>query len=61
MIAVEEAKHSYGHVRHVREPGKKSVRELEEFFVNQHELESERYRVIDIKGPAEAPAASRMA
>src|SRR6201985_499387 len=34
IIAIEEANHSYAHVRHVKELGKKFVQELEEFFVN---------------------------
>ena len=54
VVTIEEANHSYAHVRHVRELGKKFVRELEEFFVNYHELDGEKYRVIDVKGPAAA-------
>jgi inorganic pyrophosphatase len=54
IIAIEEANHSYAHVRHVKELGKKFCKELEEFFVNYHEMEGEKYRIIDMKGPAEA-------
>jgi inorganic pyrophosphatase len=54
IIAIEEANHSYAHVRHVKELGKKFVKELEEFFVNYHDLQGERYRILDVKGPAEA-------
>jgi inorganic pyrophosphatase len=54
VIAIEEANHSYAHVRHVKELGKKFLRELEEFFVNYHELDGEKYRVLDVKGPGEA-------
>ena len=54
IIAVEEANHSYAHVRHVKELGKKFCKELEEFFVNYHELDGEKYRILDMKGPAEA-------
>lgn len=54
IIAVEEANHSYAHVRHVKELGKKFCKELEEFFVNYHDLEGEKYRILDMKGPAEA-------
>jgi len=54
IIAIEEANHSYAHIRHVKELGKKFARELEEFFVNYHELEGEKYRVLDVKGPGEA-------
>jgi inorganic pyrophosphatase len=53
IIAIEEANHSYAHVRHVKDLGKKFVKELEEFFVNYHDLEGEKYRILDVKGPAE--------
>lgn len=54
IIAIEEANHSYAHVHHVKELGKKFVKELEEFFVNYHDLQVEKYRILDVKGPAEA-------
>lgn len=54
LVAIEEASHSYAHVRHVKDLGKVFVRELEEFFVNYHELEGEKYRILDVKGPGEA-------
>ena len=54
IIAIEEANHSYAHVQHVKELGKKFLKELEEFFVNYHELEGEKYRILDAKGPTEA-------
>lgn len=54
IIAIEEANHSYAHVRHVKELGKKFVTELEEFFVNYHDLQGDKYRILDVKGPAEA-------
>jgi inorganic pyrophosphatase len=54
IIAIEEANHSYAHVRHVKELGKKFVKELEEFFVNYHDLQGEKYRILEVKGPGEA-------
>jgi inorganic pyrophosphatase len=54
IVAIEEANHSYAHVHHVKELGKKFVKELEEFFVNYHDLQGEKYRILDVKGPAEA-------
>jgi inorganic pyrophosphatase len=54
IIAIEEANHSYAHVRHVNELGKKFVKELEEFFVNYHELDGVKYKILDVKGPSES-------
>ena len=38
----------------VKDLGKQFVTELEEFFVNYHQLSGKKYRVIDVKGPGEA-------
>jgi inorganic pyrophosphatase len=54
IIAIEEANHSFAHIRQVKELGKKFLKELEEFFVNYHDLEGKKYRILDVKGPAEA-------
>jgi inorganic pyrophosphatase len=54
LVAIEEANHSYAHVGHIKELGKKFVKELEEFFVNYHDLQGEKYRILDVKGPAQA-------
>src|ERR1700692_3514246 len=51
IVAVEKENHSYAHIKHVRDLGKKFVRELEEFFVNYHELMGKKYRILDVKGP----------
>ena len=54
IIGVEEENHSYVHIKHVRDLGKKFVEELEEFFVNYHKRLGKKYRILDVKGPAEA-------
>lgn len=54
IVAIEQENHSYAHVRHVKDLGKEFVRELEEFFVNYHELTGKKYRILDVKGPSEA-------
>jgi len=54
IIAIEEANHSYANVKHVTDLGKEFVKELEEFFVNYHELDGEQYRIRDVRGPREA-------
>jgi hypothetical protein len=30
------------------------VKELEDFFVNYHELSGKQYRILDVRGPGEA-------
>jgi inorganic pyrophosphatase len=54
IVGVEEENHSYAHIKHVRDLGKKFVQELEEFFVNYHRHLGKKYRILDVKGPAEA-------
>lgn len=54
VVAVEEENHSYAHVKHVTDLGKTFVEELEEFFVNYHELSGKEYRILDVHGPREA-------
>jgi inorganic pyrophosphatase len=54
IVAIEQENHSYAHIRHIRDMGKKFVQELEEFFVNYHDMQGKKYRIIGIKGPAEA-------
>jgi inorganic pyrophosphatase len=54
IIAVECANHGYMQIQHVDDLGKPFVRELEEFFVNYHQLAEESYRILDVKGPRAA-------
>jgi inorganic pyrophosphatase len=54
IVATELQNHIYAHVRHVDDLGKKFVKELEDFFVNYHELSGKQYRVLDVRGPGEA-------
>lgn len=54
VVAIEQANHSYAHVKHIDDLGKKFVRELEEFFVNYHKLSGKKYGVLDVRGPGEA-------
>src|SRR6267378_1078408 len=46
IVAIEQENHSYERVTHVGDLGTKFVRELEEFFVNYHELMEEKYRIL---------------
>jgi inorganic pyrophosphatase len=54
IVAIEQDNHSYAHIKHIKDLGKEFVEELEEFFVNYHELSGNKYRILDVKGPAEA-------
>lgn len=46
--------HSWADIKHVDDLGKKFLKELEEFFVNYHELTGKEYRILDVKGPGAA-------
>ena len=54
IVGVEEENHSYAHVKHVAIWARNSCEELEEFFVNYHRHLGKKYRILDVKGPAEA-------
>lgn len=54
IVAVEKNDHSYADIKHIDDLGKRFVRELEDFFVNYHELSAEKYKVIGVKGPGPA-------
>jgi inorganic pyrophosphatase len=51
IVAIELGNHSYAHIKHIQDLGKTFVKELEEFFVNYHDLSGESYRILDVKGP----------
>lgn len=54
VVAVQHDNHSYAHIRHVDDLGKRFERELEEFFVNYHRLSGQHYRILSLKGPGAA-------
>lgn len=53
-MAVEKDAHSWADIKTLDDLGKQFCRELEEFFVNYHRLSDEKYRVLGLKGPAQA-------
>jgi len=53
-VAIECRNHTYAHITHLKELGKEFVHELEQFFVNYHQLTGNVYRVLDVKGPRAA-------
>src|ERR1700682_1992648 len=54
IVAVEKENHSFADIKHIDDLGKQFVCELEEFFINYHELSGKQYRVIDVRGPKQA-------
>jgi inorganic pyrophosphatase len=54
VVAIEKGNHSWAEIKHIDDLGKEFRRELEEFFVNYHRQSGEEYRVIAVKGPAQA-------
>jgi len=54
IIAIELQAHAWSDVNDVDDLGKKFQQELEEFFVNYHRLSGTKYRVLGMKGAAQA-------
>jgi inorganic pyrophosphatase len=59
VVCVEVCNHSFQHVKHVDDLGKKFAKELEQFFVNYHRLSGEKYKILGLKGPSQARKAVR--
>jgi inorganic pyrophosphatase len=54
IVAIEKENHSFADIHHVKDLGETFMEELEDFFVNYHELSGEKYRILGAKGPAAA-------
>jgi inorganic pyrophosphatase len=54
IVAIEAANHTWANIKHIDDLGKQFVEELEEFFVNYHELKGKEFRVLDVRGPGAA-------
>ena len=54
IVAIAEQNYSFADIRHVNDLGKKFVEELEQFFVNYHSLDKDKYRILGTKGPGAA-------
>src|SRR6202050_4292727 len=54
IIAVEKDAHSWADIKTIGDLGKQFLQELEEFFVDYHKLSGEQYRVLSLKGRAQA-------
>jgi inorganic pyrophosphatase len=49
IVAVAEANHMYAHIRRMKDLPKQFLKELQEFFVNYHNLEGKKYRLLGCK------------
>src|SRR3984885_5340517 len=54
VVAIEKENHSFADIKHINDLGETFREELQEFFVNYHELSGAKYKVIDVKGPKQA-------
>jgi inorganic pyrophosphatase len=54
LVAVADANHMYAMIRKLSDLPKQFLRELENFFVNYHELEGKEYKLLGCKGITEA-------
>lgn len=50
LIAVAEANHRYSNIRKLNDLPAKWIKELQDFFVNYHDLEGKKYRLLGCKG-----------
>jgi inorganic pyrophosphatase len=50
LVAVAEANHMYANVRRLKDLPGKWLQELQDFFVNYHNLEGKKYRLLGCKG-----------
>lgn len=54
IVAIEQDNHSYASIKQVDDLGKEFARELEDFFVNYHELIGKKYQILGLRGPGAA-------
>jgi inorganic pyrophosphatase len=54
IIAIEQGAHRWAGIKTIDDLGEHFCRELEEFFVNYHRLDGNKYRVLGLKGPNRA-------
>jgi inorganic pyrophosphatase len=54
LLAVAEANHMYSNIRKLADLPKKFLDELQDFFVNYHNLEGKKYKLLGCKGTDKA-------
>ena len=50
LVAVAEANHMYANIRKLKDLPEQWLKELQDFFVNYHDLEGKKYRLLGCKG-----------
>jgi inorganic pyrophosphatase len=50
LVAVAEANHMYANIRRLKDLPGKWIDELQDFFVNYHDLEGKKYKLLGCKG-----------
>jgi inorganic pyrophosphatase len=54
IVAITEQNHSFSDIRHIDDLGDQFCKELENFFVDYHQLAKEQYQVLRARGPKTA-------
>jgi inorganic pyrophosphatase len=52
LVAIAEANHMYANIRKLTDLPRKFIHELEDFFVNYHNLEGKEYKLLGCKSAA---------
>ncbi len=50
LVAVADANHMYANIRKLKDLPEQWLKELQDFFVNYHDLEGKKYRLLGCKG-----------
>lgn len=50
LVAVAEANHMYANIKKLKDLPSQFLRELQDFFVNYHELEGKKYKLLGCRG-----------
>jgi len=54
LVAVADTAHMWANVKSIKDLPKKSVKEIQDFFVNYHKLEGKKYKLLAVKGEKSA-------
>ena len=54
LVAVAKESHTHSNIKTISDLNKRLLKELEDFFVNYHELSGSSYKVLECRGPGHA-------